>query len=657
MGKISIIFYIIFLIPVDTWAQDLSSLWQEYLPVLEERLGTSADFLEQLQYFNDHKLNINTVSASDLQLIPGLQAELIDSILTFIQQNTPIESLYQLQHVPGMTALDLRLLVLCCYPGSLRIQMPWEQVIGQQKTMLLYRFKPYPTDVPYDWKGNGQYHQFRFLHQNTSGWRWGIALEQDAGEQWKWNPSKRFYGMDVLNGFIQYTDKTKTTQTILGNYRIQFGQGLLVGSGFLISKGAGVLQTLLRPSSQIIPVANTSEYDRWFGVAHQHRIRKGVHVTVALSHSYSDARIIRTSTSVDPYITYLIEGGYHRTEYEWAARKTIEQWQGAAQVRWKKNQFSIGFQSSFRWIQHPIQTERTYYRLYALQGNSWYGHSVDIKLPLKQHVFFGEIAQSSTGGIAIQAGILTSLHRQFDVSVVYRQYSPSYFSPFAFTLSENTTVGNENAWLLAIKCVPHPKWNIHASVDYYRFPWLKYKVHSPSNGWEKMVRIDFKPTKKQWYYIQHRRESKPWDDDRTGQIESFERHHYVIGFEHQWKMHWKFRWKYQWGSYGHTTKSYGQAIAWDIFYQSPTYKIGFRWLIYATDDYASRQYMYSPDVAYSFQLPAYYGKGFEPTILAQYKINPQVVVWLRLSYVDQKIPTQLTPTSYWESTWQVKIVL
>lgn len=647
----------IFLFPLVLLSQTDPSI-QNDVSMLDDQFNAQSDWMDQLQFMIEHPANINKATKITLKELPFLTEEVSDSIFQYIKTYGPLLSVYELQQVHGVDKNTLRWLTLCFYAGESTLTSPFKEIIGSKKTMILYRYKPFPTRAPANWTGSSNYHQFRIQHQNSSGWRWGIAMEHDAGEVWKWSPNQKQYGPDLINGYIQYRSQKKCQQFIVGNYRIQMGQGLLLGSGFFISKGSALFQSLRRPDIMIYPVANASEYDRWFGSALQYKWSKHWLVTVATSKTNVDAAIYNDTLENTFYIRNVQESGYHRTRSEIQNRKTISSFQNAAQLRYKNKFLSIGYQVAHRLLSHTLTPTTNYYHTFSVQQKEWWGHSIDFHAHLTSTYFFGEFSRTNTGGNAYVIGLLSSLHKAIDVSISYRHYAPTYFSPFALCISENSVPGNEKGILAAIRIQPFKYWTITASMDQYRFPWLKYKVHEPSQGWEQFFRVDWKPNKKCQYYYQNRTENKPWDDISTQVVLPHQRVTHLIGMEYKFNTQWKCRTKFQWGNYSNKyTRSNGAIMAIDIQYQSIKYQLTFRWLYYSTDDYNSRQYMYTPDVAYSFQLPAYYGTGFEPTWIFKWKWNEHIDTWFRATYVHQQKSIDTSTLRFLETTWQIKILL
>jgi hypothetical protein len=75
--------------------------------------------------------------------------------------------------------------------------------------------------------------------------------------------------------------------------------------------------------------------------------------------------------------------------------------------------------------------------------------------------------------------------------------------------------------------------------------------------------------------------------------------------------------------------SYGLALAQDIRADIGKFQLTGRYVLFDTDDYDTRQYMYENDVLLAFSMPAYFGLGVRKMIMVKYKINRHLSVWVR----------------------------
>ena len=65
----------------------------------------------------------------------------------------------------------------------------------------------------------------------------GITAEKDAGEPLAWQPGQRRYGADFVSAHFVVQERGRLKTLALGDYQLQFGQGLLLSSGLQVGKG------------------------------------------------------------------------------------------------------------------------------------------------------------------------------------------------------------------------------------------------------------------------------------------------------------------------------------------------------------------------------------------------------------------------------------
>ena len=79
----------------------------------------------------------------------------------------------------------------------------------------------------------------------------------------------------------------------------------------------------------------------------------------------------------------------------------------------------------------------------------------------------------------------------FSLLLLYRYYDKKYQAFFGNAFSQGSTIQNEQGLYMALQWTPFPYWKCTAYVDFFRFPWLKYQVNTPSTGKEYMFQLDY----------------------------------------------------------------------------------------------------------------------------------------------------------------------
>ena len=110
--------------------------------------------------------------------------------------------------------------------------------------------------------GSPQHLLTRYRFNSGGRLSMGLTMEKDAGEGFFSNYQKN--GFDFYSGYIALSGSSKIKKLVLGDYSLQFGQGLSLWSGLSFNKGvfptAAVKQDIgLRPYTS----ANETMFFRW----------------------------------------------------------------------------------------------------------------------------------------------------------------------------------------------------------------------------------------------------------------------------------------------------------------------------------------------------------------------------------------------------------
>lgn len=598
----------------------------------EDLIESNSEAAENMALLEKNPFDINKVNASTLLSIGFLNENQIREILDYKNTYGPIIHVLELQTLSSISEQTFSFLQRCFVVYE--INQPanlLKELFGKDHSMLLIRYGLAPKIVPKEWIGSGEKMSMRFQTSIPNKLRMGCSLEKDAGEQVMWDAKKNYYGFDNINFYIHYVPSKKWKQLTLGSQSWQFGQGVLMGAGFSAGKGSETITTLRKSGRALIPIGSTTEYNKRFGVSTTYQCTKKLSVTGFYSRTKEDARI--DTSTYNTGFQSISESGYHRTNSEMEKRKTLTVQLTGYHLRFEKRNFSIGNTLVYRILSENLQPEKTYYNQFYNRGKQFAGSSIDMQWQFKNILLFSEAAISTTAGKALLLGSMIALHRNVDLSILYRNYGKKYVSPFAQAFGESSTVNNEKGCYIGFKIRPKKEWNIHAYVDVFSFSWLKYRVHIPSNGEEYFFKIEYKPNKKTTIYFQHRYEQKYWDITGTFLTLPATKKIAILNFQHSIGFSLTLRTRIQWGSYEtNGNSSTGSLIAQDIIYKRRKYQLTLRWMFYDVQDYNARQYAYEPDVPYSFSIPAYNGKAIHPFIIIKYNLINTIDCWVKIGF-------------------------
>ncbi len=175
-------------------------------------------------------------------------------------------------------------------------------------------------------------------------------------------------------------------------------------------------------------------------------------------------------------------------------------------------------------------------------------------------------------------------------------------------------------------------------MDYYTFPWLKYLVDKPSDGFDYLLQARYTPNRQTAFYGIYHEEHKQ-KNLTVGKIKSVvgtTRRSYALNAEYRLLPSLSLRSRVQWGGFTYTgqASSQGFVLVQDATLDYRRLSLSGRLALFGTDDYDSRQYVYERDVLYAFSFPAYFNQGVRHYLLAQYSLNRHMDVWVRWARTD-----------------------
>ncbi|HMQ00744.1 MAG TPA: hypothetical protein PKC24_13270 [Cyclobacteriaceae bacterium] len=256
--------------------------------------------------------------------------------------------------------------------------------------------------------------------------------------------------------------------------------------------------------------------------------------------------------------------------------------------------------------------------------------------------FFSEAARSSSGGTAAVAGILGSIGSKTETAFLLRSYDPNFHSFYSQALAENSVAQNERGMYWGFKQHVSPKIFYAGYIDMFRFPWMRSRAFAPSEGYEYLMRLVYKPNKESQAFILYREENKARNLPESGNtylLDQGIKRNLIMNADYGSLRKLSLRTRLQLSSFTLSNNTtYGMALVQDLNYKYRRFSFSFRQALFDTDDFENRQYVYERDVLYAFSLPAYNGIGMRNYALIHYKAFKCFDCWIRYArtyYTDR----------------------
>jgi hypothetical protein len=478
------------------------------------------------------------------------------------------------------------------------------------------------------------YLRYRYTYRKNL--QWGITAVNGAGEPFfkHINPA----GFDFYSAHIMVNDLSKhVKQLIIGDYQASFGQGLVVWSGAAGRKSVNVLAAK-KQERGFTPHTGSDENRFLRGAAVGFNFNK-LSVSAFCSYKFIDATMDSLGFKT------LQTSGVHNTEKTAADKHSLSELVSGYNVSLTFGKVKIG--SSGLWHGYGAENNRDMkpYNRFELSENHNFNAGIDFSALWKQCNLFGEIGISANGGKAGLVGLLLDLSYSFRFSTLYRYYAKDYQAVYAKGFGENSKTANEEGWYIGLQWMPHRLLTINLCADIHAFPWFRYGINAPSNGWDYQLQAAWQTTSETLMTLSLQQRSKAVsvemplsgikqvvNNEATGVK-------YSIRYEliPQLRMEDRINLSFISGS----TRETGLLLYHDINYRLPFFGLdcSARLALFDTGSWASRLYAYENDVLGAFSVPAYYAQGTRWYVNLHWHQWKKLDVWLRLSqtrYADKE---------------------
>ena len=626
---------------------------------------SNAELYENYYQLVSHPINLNKASEDQLRLLGILTEKQIEALIAHIRTNGNLISIHELQAIDGFdlpTIHKLKPFVAIDDPDQLVNRSFATRIFRYSNTYLLTRYEK-KMDVSNstsgaadEFVGSPDKYLLRFRSSIPGDFSFGITGEKDPGERFQVNQDEKQYGFDFYSYHLQIQNKKTLENLILGDFLVQFGQGLTLGNGFGFGKGAETITTIRKSNIGFLPYTSVTEFGFLRGIASTLNVTRNWSLSLFLTNNKRDANI-STEDGVQT-VSGMVITGLHRNASEIADHNTLTERNVGAATSYHRNNIEAGILVHRIDFSIPLQKKPSAYNQFAFNGSSNTNAGAYFNYRLDNVSIFSEFSKTLGGGNALIAGLLASVSRDIDVSFVFRKYDEDFTTFYSNAFSENTSPSNETGLYWGWKLKLAPKFFFSGYVDVFVFPWLKFRTYKPSTGREMLARITFQPSRKALMYFQGKQEIKfqnTSNDSELYNAAAITKYNFLANIDITASDQLRLKTRFQKSvTSGDESKSSGTAVCQDIIYKFGRFKFTGRYAIFGTDDYDNRQYVYENDVLLAYSLPAYYGTGTRHYVIGEYKISRSLSFWVRYSNTTRQASDSHEDT---ESASDVKMQL
>ncbi|MDR0729669.1 MAG: helix-hairpin-helix domain-containing protein [Prevotellaceae bacterium] len=599
---------------------------------------------ETCELLLEQPLDLNTATESDLQQLQLLTDFQIQSLLVYREEHGLLYSIHELPLVHGfnkeitaqlspfitvVVARDERrpTFVDRLTRGHHQILARTGRTLEQQQGYRPISADDYAANPNARYLGTPWALYARYRYHYKDKMQWAFTAKNDAGEPFFADNNRQ--GFDFYSAHVQVADIGIVKRLIVGDYQMQFGQGLVAWGGYSLSK-AGDPLAIKRHERGLTGYTSSNEnmFRRGAAVTLQYR---QWNLSAFASYKYIDA----TTDSIA--FSTIQTTGQHNTVSRMATKQSVSETLAGGNLSYRFNRFKIGLTGLWYRYGKDYNRDIKPYNQFELTDSQNANIGLDFYGVWQRVSIFGEGALSANGGWAALTGALFDIDRALRLSLLYRNYSRHYQAMYAQGFGEASKTANENGFYVGLQWLPFSDITVSAYADAFRFPWMRYRMYAPSHGFEYWAQIDYRPATAFGMYLHIKQEQKQENisDGATAVTQWQTVDALRIRYEISYKLSdgLSMRDRIEWKRYRAADRENGLLLYHDIKYAFATWPLSasVRFAVFDTDSWNTRLYAYEDDMLYAFSVPAYYARGVRWYFNLCLKVVSRLAIWFRIA--------------------------
>ncbi|MDT7857651.1 helix-hairpin-helix domain-containing protein [Rubrivirga sp. S365] len=617
--------------------------------------GDPTALLERLAAIRADPLDVNAATAEELAQVPALGPVGAAAVVRDREANGPFPSVNALRRVDGLSGADVLdagpyLTAVAGRPARFPAPPTLADVASglryagtqrvQRRLDLGAGFLGPDSSRAYAGGPARVYTRLQATYRRQLSVN--LTLEKDPGE-----PFAGGVGYDHVSGHAALLDAGRIDALVVGDFVAEFGQGVALWRASGFGKGPDAVGGPLRSGRGLRPYGSVDETHFLRGAGLTVAATPHVYVSAFASRRRLDASVLAPDTTDGlGIVTSRTSTGLHRTDRERARRGALGETLvgGGAELRLASARVVgragvVGTRSTFS---TPLARGPRPDQRFAFEGTDATTVSAYADASVRAGRAFGEVARGPGGALGGVGGLLASLGAA-EILVVGRHYAPGFTSLHGYPFGERNGVGqNETGLYAGLRLRPAQAWTVDAYLDQYRFPFLRFTVPRPSQGWEALVRVEHRPRRYLRASLQARTETREVGLDVPNVVPGSavgglgERTRQSIRLQGEWDASRALRLRAR--VEGSRAVAPGGAVeTGSLVYQDVRWQ-ALGWLrasarlaLFETDGFASRVFVFENDLTGVFSVPALAGRGARAYVLLSAQPVPAVTVQAKLA--------------------------
>ncbi|MFZ4524397.1 MAG: ComEA family DNA-binding protein [Chlorobium sp.] len=598
--------------------------------------------LELTDELKKNKIALNEADPDELHQLPWLKSTDVQALVDWRREHGTIHSLHELESVLGKEkTASIAPYVRLQPERTLRKTLTPKavEVDGSLYSRLFWETTPRKGILNGKYAGENYklYHRAEFSVPHIKA---SLVQEKDIGE-----PDRADFTSFSINAY----DLGLMKSAVLGSYKLNFAQGLLIGQGRYVSKGADPTGSVQLFSKQILPYSSSSEFGFFQGAATTLQLDP-LDVTLFYSANHLDA-IINSSGVITSFST----SGYHRTELEISRKDNIVETLSGANILYHYQTGIVGGKVGGSVLHYgyalPFDELEPNTAVSTLSSSTLYGLETDLsfrKLGLFAEAAFSRAPEDASW----TAGAEYELLHGITTVAALRRYGVNYFSPFAGAFAERGSgASNEHGYYIGVNAKVSDRLAVGAYYDRFTFPVLGSNSPYPSDGNDSRLFVTWKqsPLLAWSMQVQHKYKEEQ-KNQGTSKIALWtplpqitNRCQLDCDITVSGRVHSRTR-----GEVKSVVKEYlagdqpfyGRMLYQQVVYNAGNYGLKGRFTVFDTNDYDAAIYAYEDDLPLTSSLGVYDGQGKSLFLVATWKAMKQMKLGARYEktwYSDREV--------------------
>lgn len=472
----------LFLLPLRSQTtDDLLERRIKQIEDIEISAESKEELIEFLYSLKTNPLNLNSAKESELQLL-GLDDFQIFSLKHYISETGELKSIHELSVINGFTPqLIKEILPFVCvkpmrYQPSLRLDSVFtkgKHELRTQYKQILEKSKGYLRQDGKGYQGMPFSSQLRYNFSYFDRLEFSFVADKDAGE-----PSL----IDYYSAQLTLRNISFVQQLTLGDYRLNFGEGLAIGQGFSLSylNNDAILKNR---NFGIKPHRSSTEYGYNRGIAANLKLWN------------TDLFLFASIDKID-YSGSILTTGLHRTESEITKKDSNLARMFGSHLNYEYKGLQLGTTFIYYDYQDSIKHNSSAYQQYYFSGKQNFVLSVNASYLYKRLRFFAEGAMSQNKAKAFLCGAQINLAYKTLLSFSLRNYDKDYQSFYANSIGVQTKIANEQGFNINFSHRLNSNLSYYLAADFFRFPFQTYISQEGAKGMKIRGEINYNPSEK-----------------------------------------------------------------------------------------------------------------------------------------------------------------